>query len=332
MHELVDREDEIELLLAADANVAVAGVLLHTVAGALVAGALGLTPDVQNAVRIPDLVAVVDAKCGVRLPGAGLRRGRARAGLFEIDIGFFVLEVHPCTDLRLTYNWHLRFGCQVDDLPVHAIRHCASYVAATLLDVCFGRGAGVCSVAIDGTAGGLPRRVFDGSFHNKVCSPAMISVNATSALVVIALLGNLDTMIDFPPWLRVTFVARVVITTGNVVLELADCGTLGKLFEDIRMERGPRDNACAVDDLLLGEMRKVTLRLRITVLTPRIKNTCVLPRTVLALLRVAKFAPRVKNTSIPPRIFAWCRGGDGGEKCQRRNRVVHDGEWSWKSN
>lgn len=57
MHELVDREDEVELLLAADANLAVTGVLLNLAVGALVASTLGLTPEVQNAVRIPDLVA-----------------------------------------------------------------------------------------------------------------------------------------------------------------------------------------------------------------------------------------------------------------------------------
>ena len=55
--EFVDGQAEIELFLTADTNFAIASLLLNLVGrAALVADPLGLAPDVQHAVGIPDLM------------------------------------------------------------------------------------------------------------------------------------------------------------------------------------------------------------------------------------------------------------------------------------
>ena len=79
-------------------------------------------------------------------------------------------------------------------------------------------------VAVDGRAGDLPRRVLDGGFDEEVFGPAVVCAGAVGALVVGALLGDFDPVVDWPFGLGRAGLARVVVTTavGQVVLELAN--------------------------------------------------------------------------------------------------------------
>ena len=144
MHELVDRQNNIKLPRAADTNLAVPNILLNIADSALVASTLRLAPEVQNAVRKPDLVAIICTGRVVGLPDARLRRLESRAGLFEVDVLFLVGEAPAGADVDLAAGpLGFQFGGGVDDLPVEAVGHGASDVAAALADVGFGRGAAV---------------------------------------------------------------------------------------------------------------------------------------------------------------------------------------------
>lgn len=96
--ELVDGQSELKLLLAADANVPVAGVLLdRSFTGALVAGALCLAPDVQDAVGVPNLMALWRARAG---PGAASQRS-----ILSADVGGLLLCMCPTlADARAPRN------------------------------------------------------------------------------------------------------------------------------------------------------------------------------------------------------------------------------------
>jgi ethanolamine utilization cobalamin adenosyltransferase len=104
VHELVDRKDEIELLSIANANLVVIDVLLNLVVDALVADTLSLISEVQNAIRISDLMTVIDVERVVRLSDTDLRRVKDRADLFDIDTDFIVLEASLDTNIRLIFR------------------------------------------------------------------------------------------------------------------------------------------------------------------------------------------------------------------------------------
>lgn len=98
--ELVDGQADIELLLAADANCAVASLLLNIVGiAALIADALGLVPDMQHTVDVPDLMAQVLPLCVVVVPCAGRGRRILSAGVREMVVSSFPIltDAHaPC--------------------------------------------------------------------------------------------------------------------------------------------------------------------------------------------------------------------------------------------
>ncbi|KAF7512649.1 hypothetical protein GJ744_000910 [Endocarpon pusillum] len=98
LDELVDGQAEIKLLLAADANIAVASLLLDIFGiAALVAHALGLAPDVQHPVGVPDLMAQGRTLRGVVGPGAGHGRRILSAAVHEMVISSCpILADAPC--------------------------------------------------------------------------------------------------------------------------------------------------------------------------------------------------------------------------------------------
>lgn len=91
----LDRQAEIEHILPADAHGAVAAILLHVAAGALVAGAQRLAPGVEHAVGVPD--AVTEVVFSVRLPmlpvvGPGPARSQFTIQIAHIELGHRHLE------------------------------------------------------------------------------------------------------------------------------------------------------------------------------------------------------------------------------------------------
>lgn len=100
LDKLVDGQAEIKLFLAADANCAVASLLLNFVGiAALIADALGLAPDVEHAVGVPDLMAQALPLCAVVVPCAGRGRRILSAGVCEMVVSSFPIfaDAHtPC--------------------------------------------------------------------------------------------------------------------------------------------------------------------------------------------------------------------------------------------
>ncbi|KAI6774875.1 hypothetical protein HG530_001633 [Fusarium avenaceum] len=245
---LVERQAEIKLHLATHAHVAIACVLLDITVGALVAGALGLAPDVSYTVGVPDLV--------------------AKVLLLASWIGPSVGDAHAATKVAFDglAGWvKANSEGSLKDLKVPTI--------------CLG-----CS-----------RKVLNGRLDKTVLSPAVVCIVTGGASIIVAIFGDLDTLIHRPAWFWYARIAGIEVTTWN----FADVDII---VGDIQLS-----NAVAIvadDDIgSLGHVRLVTVN------APGVDNT--LPRVI-----------GVRNVRVL-RSWSWNSSRERGKSKPEGDGILH---------